>query len=74
MLRIQSFALLLVLSLLGGCAGLSPTQQRMLTGSALGAAAGAGVSTVAGGDPWVGAALGGVGGATTGYVISKTRH
>ena len=74
MLRIQSFVLLLVLSLLGGCAGLSPTQQRMLTGSALGAAAGAGVSTVAGSDPWVGAALGGVGGATTGYIISKTQH
>ncbi len=71
MLRIQSFVLLLILSLLGGCAGLSPTQQRMLTGSALGAAAGAGVSTVAGGDPWVGAALGGVGGAVTGYVVGK---
>jgi hypothetical protein len=74
MLRVQALVLLLILSLLGGCAGLSPTQQRMLTGTALGGAAGAGVAALAGGAPWVGAVLGGVGGATTGYVISKTRH
>jgi hypothetical protein len=39
MLRVKSLVLLIVLSLLGGCAGLSSTQQRMLTGTALGAAA-----------------------------------
>ena len=71
MLRVKSLVLLIVLSLLGGCAGLSSTQQRMLTGTALGAAAGAGISTVAGGDPWVGAAIGGAGGAATGYAIGK---
>jgi len=73
MLRIQSFVLLLVLSLLGGCAGLSPTQQRMLTGSALGAAAGAGVSAIAGGNPTTGAVVGGAGGAATGYLLGRQR-
>ena len=65
---------MIVVLALGGCAHLTPTQQRTLTGGALGAAAGAGVSAIAGGDPWVGAAIGGAGGAVTGYAISKTRR
>lgn len=67
MWRVPALVLLLILPLLDGCAGLSSTQQRMLTGTALGAAAGAGVSALAGGAPLVGAVLGGVGGAATGY-------
>ena len=74
MLRVQALVLLLVFSLLGGCTGLSPTQQRVLTGTGLGAAAGAGVAALTGGAPLVGAAIGGIGGATTGYVISKTHR
>ncbi len=46
----------------------------MLTGTGLGAAAGAGVAALAGGAPLVGAAIGGIGGATTGYAISKTHR
>ena len=51
----RSLTLALLLSLLAGCSGLTPTQQRTLTGGTLGAAAGAGVSALSGGHPTTGA-------------------
>ena len=74
MTRFRFLAVLMVVFSLVGCAGLTPTQQRTLTGGALGAAAGAGVAAIAGGSPLVGAAIGGTGGAVTGYAISKARR
>jgi osmotically inducible lipoprotein OsmB len=61
---------LIVISLMG-CAGMSETQQRTLSGGVIGAGAGAGVAAIAGGNAWVGAAIGGAGGALTGYIIGE---
>ena len=71
MTRSRPLAVAMVLSVLAGCTNLTPTQQRTLTGGALGAAAGAGVSAIAGGSPTTGAVVGGVGGAATGYLLNK---
>ena len=50
---------------LGGCSNMSNTQQRTLSAGAIGAAAGAGIALIAGGNPiWGalgGAAIGGIG-------------
>ena len=73
MIRSRPRAVALRLSLLTGCTGLTPTQQQTLTGGALGAAAGAGVSALSGGSPTTGAVIGGAGGAATGYILSKPR-
>lgn len=71
MTRIRVLTLCVGLTLLLGCADMTRTQQRTLTGGAIGAAAGAGVSAISGGDPLTGAAIGGVGGAAIGYGTSK---
>jgi hypothetical protein len=57
----------LSLALLGttACSNLSTTQQRTLTGGAIGAAAGAGIGFMAG-APGIGAAVGGAAGAAIG--------
>ena len=73
MSRSRILALSLALSVLVGCSGLTPTQQRTLTGGALGAAAGAGVSALSGGNPTTGAVIGGAGGAATGYLLGRQR-
>ena len=52
-----------------GCAGRTPTQQKTLSGGAIGAAGGAGLAAIAGGNAAVGAAVGGAAGALTGYII-----
>ena len=41
----------LAAALLVGCSGMSNTQQKMLSGGAIGAAAGAGITAIAGGNP-----------------------
>lgn len=43
---------------LGGCSSMSPTEQRVLSGGAMGAAGGAVIGAVAG-SPALGAAIGG---------------
>jgi osmotically inducible lipoprotein OsmB len=52
---------------LSACAGMSTTEQRMLSGGAGGAAAGAGLGAVTGGDPVTGAVIGGAAGTAGGY-------
>ena len=52
-----------------GCAGMTPTQQKTLSGGAIGAAGGAGLAAIAGGNAAVVAADGGAAGALTGYII-----
>lgn len=52
-----------------GCAGMTQQQQRTLSGGAIGAAGGAVLTGIAGGNAAVGATLGGAAGALTGYIL-----
>jgi hypothetical protein len=56
---------------LAGCSGMSNTQQKMLSGGAIGAAAGAGITAIAGGNPIWGAIGGAAVGTAGGYLMSK---
>jgi len=60
--------IILVVALLIGCSGMSPTTERTVTGGAIGAGAGAGIAALAGGNPWVGAGVGAAAGGLTGYL------
>lgn len=60
-----------VVVLLTACSGMSNTQQKMLSGGAIGAAAGAGVTAIAGGNPIWGAIGGAAVGTAGGYLMSK---
>jgi Glycine-zipper domain len=67
--------LLIVLSLvalvaMGGCAGMTETQQRTLTGGAGGAAGGAVIGAIAG-NAGMGAAIGAGAGLVGGYLYGK---
>ncbi len=61
----------LAAALLVGCSGMSNTQQKMLSGGAIGAAAGAGITAIAGGNPIWGAIGGAAVGTAGGYLMSK---
>jgi osmotically inducible lipoprotein OsmB len=52
------------------CDGMSRTQQRALSGGAIGAAGGAAVGAITGGSPVTGALIGGAGGAAVGALTS----
>ncbi len=56
-------------SLLLGCTGMTPQQQRMLSGGAIGAAGGAALGALSGGNPAVGAAIGGAAGVVGGALV-----
>jgi osmotically inducible lipoprotein OsmB len=55
---------------LGGCAGMSNTEQRVLSGGAMGAGGGALIGWAAG-CPACGAAIGGGAGMLGGYVVDR---
>ena len=57
--------------LLGGCAGMTPGEQRMLSGGVIGAGAGAALGAITGGSPGVGAAVGGAAGVVGGAIINQ---
>lgn len=57
---------LLVAASTAGCSNLTNTQQRALSGGAIGAAGGAAIGAIAGGNPLTGALIGGGGGAAIG--------
>lgn len=57
-----------------GCAGMSDTQQRTLSGGAIGAAAGAGITAIAGGDAIWGAVGGAAVGALGGYAYDSYKR
>lgn len=63
------FMLVLTLGLFG-CAGMSDTEQRTLSGGAIGAGAGAVVGAMSGEAVW-GAAIGAAAGAAGGYLYDK---
>jgi osmotically inducible lipoprotein OsmB len=58
--------LVVVLSAAVGCANMTPTQQRALSGGAIGAAGGAAVGAIVGGSPALGAVVGGAAGTAVG--------
>ncbi|MDI6852233.1 MAG: glycine zipper domain-containing protein [Deltaproteobacteria bacterium] len=67
----KTVALVVVCALLlGGCAGMSYTEQRVLSGGAAGASAGALIGWAAG-SPAVGAAVGGAAGMAGGYIYDR---
>lgn len=71
-MRISALAGIALCALaLGGCSNMNSTEQRVLSGGAIGAGAGAGVTLMTGGCVACGAAIGGVIGAGAGYVIDK---
>jgi osmotically inducible lipoprotein OsmB len=59
---------------LSACAGMSPTEQRVLSGGAGGAAGGAAIGAVTGGSPTTGAILGGAAGAAGGYIYDQSQR
>lgn len=59
-----------ILLVLAGCAGMSDTQQRALTGTAIGAAGGAVIGGIAG-NAGLGAAIGAGAGLVGGLVVDK---
>ena len=66
-------SLALVMSLLlffAGCASMSPTEQRLLSGGAIGAASGAAIGAAVG-SPAAGAAIGGAAGVVGGAVVDQ---
>ncbi len=68
----RSLTLIAALALLlGGCSNMNRTQQRALSGGAIGAAGGAAVGALTGGSLLTGALLGGAGGAAIGAVTGR---
>jgi uncharacterized membrane protein len=71
MLMKKAVILVVVLTLaLGGCSGMSATQQRVLSGGAIGASQGAIIGWAAG-SPAVGAAIGGGAGLLAGFLYDQ---
>lgn len=66
-------AVFVLLFVLVGCAGMSTTQQRVLSGGAIGAGTGAAVGAISGGSAGAGAAVGGAAGALGGYIYDKSK-
>jgi len=58
---------------LGGCAHMSTTEQRMLSGAGIGAVGGAAVGAATGGSVGAGAAIGAGAGALGGYLYDRSR-
>jgi osmotically inducible lipoprotein OsmB len=61
----------LIAASLGACSNMSQTQQKTLSGGAIGAAGGAAIGALSGGSAGLGALIGGAAGAGTGYLLSQ---
>lgn len=59
---------------LAGCSGMNTTEQRTLSGGAIGAGVGAVGTVLTGGCVWCGAAIGGAVGAGAGYLYDQSQH
>jgi osmotically inducible lipoprotein OsmB len=66
----QALAIMVVSLVISGCAGMSPTEQRVLSGGAIGASGGTLIGLAAG-SPAIGAAVGGGAGLLGGYVYDQ---
>ncbi len=74
-MRISALALPVVAVLaLSGCSGLSTTEQRVLSGGAIGAGVGAVGTAVTGGCVACGTVIGGAAGAAAGYIVDQTKR
>jgi len=58
---------------LGGCVGMSDTEQRTLSGGAIGAGAGTVIGAIAGHTAWA-APIGAAAGAAGGYLLRSSRE
>lgn len=67
----KTIAVSACLLLLSGCSGMNSTQQRTLSGAAIGAGVGTATTVMTGGCVSCGAAVGGVAGAAGGYVYDQ---
>ncbi len=63
-------AIILMISI-AGCAGMNSTEQRMLSGGAIGAGAGAAVGAISGGSAATGAIVGGAAGVVGGLIVDE---
>ncbi len=70
---ISVLLVLTLVSLTVGCTGLTPQQQRALTGGAMGAAGGAALGALTGGSPAIGAAIGGAAGVAGGLILNEMK-
>lgn len=73
-MRKKLVAAVLVLAIAGplaACENMSRTQQRALSGGAIGAAGGAALGAITGGSLLTGAVIGGAGGAAVGALTSR---
>ena len=68
-LRVSIILVLLVATF--GCAGMTPLEERVLSGSAMGTAAGVGAAAIIGGPLVVGAVAGAAAGAGGGIVVDQ---
>lgn len=66
----RSLLVVLAAGSLAACSGMTDTQQRVLSGSAIGAVGGAAVTAIAGGPILLGTAIGAGAGAVAGAVTS----
>lgn len=76
MIKMRIFArsaALLALCAMTACANMNSTQQRVVSGAAIGTAVGAAGTVMTGGCVACGAAIGGAVGAGTGYVLDKAK-
>lgn len=73
MTKLLLAAILMITLALGGCAGMTPTEQRTLSGGAIGAGAGALFGAIAG-NAGLGAAIGGIVGAGGGFLYDQHKQ
>ncbi len=67
-------AVILLAALIAGCSGLSTREQRVLSGGAIGAGAGAATSLITGGSLGWGAAIGAGAGALGGLIYDEMQR
>jgi osmotically inducible lipoprotein OsmB len=70
---LKSIAAGVIILCLSACSNMNSTQQRTLSGAAIGAGVGTAATLVTGGCITCGAVVGGAVGAGAGYVYDKTR-
>ena len=68
MKRLGLIASIAVVAVVIGCTNMTPQQQGTLSGAGIGAAGGAGIAAISGGNAWTGAAIGGVAGGVAGNI------
>ena len=75
MTKMKVYAGLLALGLLvSGCSGLSQREQRVLSGTGIGAAGGTVLAAIAGGPILVGTAIGAAAGAVGGLIVDEAKN